>query len=337
MKAAVLYGPRDLKIVEMPMPVLTDDGVLIKVKAVGICGSDVHAYHGKLATVVYPRVIGHEVVGEVVDVGGKVTKFKAGDHVVMDPVVSCGICPACRAGRNNVCPGVKCMGVAAEGGCAEYIVLPAGNVHRVPADIPWLEAALIEPYTIGANIVSRGDVAAGDTVLVMGAGPIGLVALQAAKRRGAKVMVSDLVDSRLELARQLDADATVNPQKEDLAAAVSKFTAGYGVMVAVDAVGLPELFAQAVEFTAPTGRVVIIGFNPTPSQVSELPITRKELDIRGSRMHSGKFPEVIAWVAGKEVKTLPLISHQFAFADLNKAFETIDAAPDKTCKVMITF
>lgn len=337
MKAAVLYGPRDLKIVEMPMPALTDDGVLIKVKAVGICGSDVHAYHGKLATVVYPRVIGHEVVGEVVEAGGKVARFKAGDHVVMDPVVSCGHCPACRTGRSNVCREVKCMGVAAEGGCAEYIVLPAGNVHRVPADIPWLEAALIEPYTIGANIVSRGDVASGDTVLIMGAGPIGLVALQAAKRRGAKVIVSDLVDSRLELARQLDADATVNSQREDLAAAVDKFTSGYGVMVAVDAVGLPELFAQAVELTAPTGRVVIIGFNPTPSQVSELPITRKELDIRGSRMHSGKFPEVIAWVAGKEVKTVPLISHQFTFADINKAFEVIDAAPDKTCKVMITF
>ena len=337
MKAAILYGPHDLRLVETAMPPLTDDGVLIRVKAMGICGSDVHAYHGKLATVVYPRVIGHEVVGEVVEAGKAVNKVKAGDHVVMDPVVSCGRCPACKAGRGNVCREVKCMGVAAEGGCAEYIVLPQGNVHRIPADIPWAEAALIEPYTIGCNVTARGEVAPGETVLVMGAGPIGLVVLQAAKRRRARVIVTDVSEGRLELARKLDADVTVNPQRQDLAVAVSQFTDGYGVNVAVDAVGLPELFAQAVEFTAPTGRVVIVGFNPAPSQVAELPITRKELDIRGSRMHSGKFPEVIGWFAAKEVKTTPLISHQFPFERLIDAFKTLEQEPDKSCKVIITF
>lgn len=319
------------------MPALTADGILIKVKAMGICGSDLHAYHGKLATVVYPRIIGHEVVGEVVETGRDVSKVKAGDHVVMDPVVSCGRCPACRSGRGNVCRDVKCMGVATDGGCAEYIVLPEGNVHSIPAGIPWPEAALIEPYTIGAQVTSRGEVAAGETLLVMGAGPIGLVVLQAAKRRRAKVIVTDLSEGRLELARRLDADVTVNPKNQDLAVAVSQFTDGYGVNVAVDAVGLPELFAQAVELTAPTGRIVIIGFNPAPSQVPELPITRKELDIRGSRMHAGQFPAVIGWVAAKEVKTTPLISHQFPFAEINEAFRTLEREPDKTCKIIITF
>ncbi len=337
MKAAILYGPHDLRIVEKDMPAVTPDGVLIRVKAMGICGSDLHAYHGKLATVVYPRLIGHEVVGEVVETGSAVSKVKAGDHVVMDPVVSCGVCPACKAGRGNVCRDVKCMGVAAEGGCAEYIVLPQGNVEKIPADIPWNEAALMEPYTIGAQITARGEVAPGDTVLIMGAGPIGLVALQAAKRRRAKVIITDVSEGRLELARKLDADVTVNPRKQDLAVAVSQFTDGCGVNVAVDAVGLPELFAQAVEYTAPTGRVVIIGFNPAPSQVPELPITRKELDIRGSRMHSGKFPEVIKWFAAREVKTTPLISHQFPFDKVNDAFKILESEPDKTCKIIITF
>jgi Threonine dehydrogenase and related Zn-dependent dehydrogenases len=337
MKAAVLYGGYDLRLVDMPMPTLTADGVLIRVKAMGICGSDIHAYHGKHATVVYPRVIGHEVVGEVVAVGDDVSKVKAGNHVVMDPVVSCGHCPACLSGRGNVCRDVKCMGVAAEGGCAEYIVLPQSNVHQIPADIPWDEAALIEPYTIGAQITSRGGVAAGETFLVMGAGPIGLVALQAAKRRRARVIVTDISEGRLELARRLDADVTINPQRQDLAVAVSQFTDGYGVNAAVDAVGLPELFNQAVELTAPAGRVVIIGFNPAPSQVAELSITRKELEIRGSRMHAGKFPEVIGWLAAGEVKTTPLISHRFPFAAVNDAFQLLDAQPDKTCKVIITF
>jgi 2-desacetyl-2-hydroxyethyl bacteriochlorophyllide A dehydrogenase len=337
MKAAILYGPHDLRLVGMPEPAVDDRGVLIRVKAMGICGSDVHAYHGKLATVVYPRLIGHEAVGEAVAVGKNVQKIKPGDHVVMDPVVSCGRCPACRSGRGNVCKEVKCMGVAAEGGCAEYIVLPESNVHVIPADLPWPEAALIEPYTIGAQVTSRGEVAAGETLLVMGAGTIGLVILQAAKRRRARVIVTDLSEGRLELARRLDADVTVNPRRQDLAVAVSQFTDGYGVNVAVDAVGLPELFAQAVEYTAPAGRVVILGFNPAPSQVPELPITRKELDIRGSRMHCGKFPEVIGWFAAREVKTTPLISHQFPLDHIHDAFKILEQDPDKTCKVMVTF
>jgi 2-desacetyl-2-hydroxyethyl bacteriochlorophyllide A dehydrogenase len=337
MKVAVLYGPHDLRLVEKPVPELTDSSsVLIKVRAVGICGSDVHAYHGKLATVVFPRVIGHEVVGEVVKVGSAVTTIAVGDHVVVDPVVSCGSCPACRSGRHNVCRDVKCIGVACEGGLAEFIVFPEPSVHRLPPALPWKDAVLAEPYTIGAQVVARGRVAAGDKVLVMGAGPIGLVILQAAKRLGAKVLITDLADSRLALAKQLDADVTVNPSRQNLAQAVSEFTGGYGVDMAVDAVGVPALFEQGVELTAPAGRVVIIGFNPAPAQVPELPITRKELDILGSRMNAGKMPEVVGWIAAGEVKTGPLVSHEFKLEELQKAFDLLDREPEKTCKVVIT-
>ena len=337
MKVAVLYGPHDLRLVDKPVPALAGpDSVLIKVKAVGICGSDLHAYHGKLATVVFPRVIGHEVVGEVVEVGSAVTTIAPGDHVVVDPVVSCGECPVCRAGRHNVCRDVKCIGVACEGGLAEFIVFPEPSVHLLPADLPWRDAVLAEPYTIGAQVVSRGRVTQGDKVLVMGAGPIGLVILQAAKRLGAKVLITDIADSRLALAKKLDADACVNPSKQNLAQAVSEFTGGYGVDVAVDAVGVPALFEQGVELTAPGGRVVIIGFNPTPAQVPELLITRKELDILGSRMNAGKMPEVVRWIASGEVKTGPLVSHEFKLEELQKAFDLLDKEPENTCKVVIS-
>lgn len=337
MKAAILFGPRDLRVVDAPTPALTDDkSVLIRVRAVGICGSDVHAYHGKLATVTFPRTIGHEVAGEVVETGKAVTTVKPGDHVSVDPVVSCGQCPACRSGRRNVCSDVKCIGVACEGGLAEYIVFPEPSVHLVPAELPWRDVALIEPYTVGAQIVSRGSVAAGERVLVMGAGPIGLVVLQAAKRLGAKVLITDLVAGRRELAKKLGANVTVDPSKEDLAKAVSDFTAGYGVDVAVDAVGVPALFEQAVTLAAPGGRVVIIGFNPAASQIPELPITRKELDIRGSRMNAGKFPEVIQWIAKGEVETKPLVTHEFKLEELQQAFDVLDNEPDKVCKVIIT-
>jgi L-gulonate 5-dehydrogenase len=337
MKVALLYGPHDLRLIDAPLPELADErSVLIKVRAVGICGSDVHAYHGKLATVTYPRVIGHEVVGEVVAAGSAVTKAKVGDHVVMDPVVSCGQCPACITGRNNVCRDVKCMGVAAEGGCAEYITLSEVNFHRIPAGLPWQDAVLAEPYTIGAQVVSRGGVTPGDRVLVMGAGTIGLVILQSAKRLGAKVMITDLSRHRLELARQLAADVAINPTETDLAKAVNEFTCGYGVDVAVDAAGVPALFETALDLTAPAGRIVILGFNPAPASISELPITRKELDIRGSRMHAGQFPEVIRWLAAGEVETTPLVTHQFRLDELQQAFELLEREPEKACKVIIT-
>jgi len=338
MKVAMLLKPHDLQIVEMPMPQLSDENsVLIKVHAMGICGSDVHAYHGKLATVSYPRVIGHEVVGEAVQVGSNVKHIKPGDHVVMDPVVSCGECPTCKAGRRNVCKQVKCMGVAVEGGCAEYIILSQQNVLPIPKDIPWEDAVVIEPYTVGAQVVARGEVTKDDIMLVMGAGTIGLVILQAAKRLGAKVIVSDLIESRLKLAREMGADVTVNSAKQDITAIVNDFTHGYGVSVAVDAVGVPTLFEQALELTAPGGRIVIIGFNPTAAQVPELLITRKELDIRGSRMHANKFPEVIQWVVNKEVLTKPLVSHEFSFENIVEAFKLLEESPETTCKVIIKF
>jgi L-gulonate 5-dehydrogenase len=206
----------------------------------------------------------------------------------------------------------------------------------VPPELPWQDAALTEPYTVGAQIVSRGGVAAGEHVLVMGAGPIGLVVLQSAKRLGAKVLVTDLVASRRELAKKLGADVVVDPSNQDLAQAVRDFTGGYGVEVAVDAVGVPALFEQAVEMAAPGGRVVIIGFNPAAAQIPELPITRKELDIRGSRMNAGKFPEVIQWIAKGEVETKPLITHEFKLGGIQQAFDVIDNEPDKVCKVVIT-
>ena len=338
MKTALIKGPHDMELVERPIPELADaQSILIKVKAVGICGSDVHGYHGSLATFVYPRVFGHEVVGEVVAVGAAVTHVAAGDHAVMDPVRSCGHCRACRAKRQNVCNDLQCLGVHADGGCAEYIVLPGANVHKIPADIPWRDAVLIEPYTIAAQIVSRGEVSTDDNVLIMGAGPIGMVTLQAVKRLGARVMITDLSPNRLRLAEALDADVTVNTKSQNLAEEVRQFTDGEGVTVAIDAVGLPELFEQAVELTSTAARIVIIGFNPNFAKIAELPITKRELDIRGSRLHAGKFPEVIGWLARSEVKTGPLVSHEFDFLDVKDAFTLIEQDPENTCKVIVTF
>ena len=176
-----------------------------------------------------------------------------------------------------------------------------------------------------------------DNVLIMGAGPIGLVTLQAAKRLGARVMITDLSPNRLQLAASLDADVIVNTRCQNLAEEVRRFTGGEGVTVAIDAVGLPELFEQAVEVTSVAAKIVIIGFNPDFAKIAELPITKRELDIRGSRLHAGKFPEVVGWVARHEVKTAPLVSHEFDFPDVKDAFALIEREPENTCKVIIRF
>ena len=338
MKSVVLTNARSLEIQEHPTPVVKKpDDILIRVKAVGICGSDVHAYDGSLSTIKYPRIIGHEVVGEVLAVGIAVTHVQPGDHVAMDPVVSCGKCLPCRNGRRNVCRDVKCMGVAAEGGAAEYVVLPSINVVKMPADIPWRDAVLAEPFTIGSNATARARVVPGDMALVMGAGTIGLVSMQAAKQRGATVMVADIVDSRLALAKKLGADRVVNTKKEDLAAAVSEFTGGEGVTVYVDAVGAPWSLVLGMELTAPTGRVVALGLSADELKFPQATISKKELELIGSRMHSNRFPEAIGWISEKKVQTGPMVTHSFPFTQAQAAFDLIEKSPETTCKVLLTF
>ncbi len=338
MKSVVLTKARSLEIQEHSMPEIQNtDAILIRVKAVGICGSDVHAYDGSLTTIKYPRTIGHEVVGEVMAVGEAVTHVQPGDHVAMDPVVSCGKCLPCRNGRRNVCRDVKCMGVAAEGGAAEYIILPAINVVKMPTDIPWRDAVLAEPFTIGANSTAQARVAPGDIALIMGAGTIGLVAMQAAKLRGARVMIADIVDNRLELAKTLGADRIINTRKEDLAAAVAEFTDGEGVTVFIDAVGVPALLLLGLELTAPTGRVVALGLTGDILTFPQAAISKKELELIGSRMHSNRFPEVIRWISEKKVQPGPMVSHAFPFSQAQAAFDLIEKSPATTCKVILTF
>lgn len=338
MKSVVLTQARKIEIQEHPVPQVNNpDDVLIRVKAVGICGSDVHAYDGSLSTIRYPRTIGHEVVGEVVSVGTAVEHVQPGDHVAMDPVVSCGQCLPCLNGRRNVCRDVKCMGVAAEGGAAEFIVLPAGNVVKMPMNLPWKDAVLAEPFTIGSNATARARVAPGDMALVMGAGTIGLVSMQAARQRGATVMIADIVDSRLALAKKLGADRIVNTKREDLAAAVSDFTGGEGVTVYIDAVGAPWSLAMGMELTAPTGRVVALGLSADELKFPQSAISRKELELVGSRMHSNRFPEAIGWISEGKVQTGPMVTHSFPFTQAQAAFDLIEKSPETTCKVLLTF
>jgi len=337
-KALQVVRPNQLAAIEKAMPAIErEDDVLVKIRCVGICGSDMHIYHGESPVATYPRVLGHEVVGEVVETGAAVEGLRPGDKVVVEPIVTCGSCYACLSGRHNVCVNLEVYGVHRDGGFQEYLALPRRCVHKVDDRLSWEEAVLIEPFTIGAQAVSRGDVREGDIVFIMGAGPIGLCTLQVAKLRGAFCIISDLSDEKLEYAVSLGADATINPLRADVREEVLAITEGYGPNVTIDAVCTVQTFEQAVELTSAAGRVVVLGFGPEPSRIAQLAITRKELTIAGSRLQTNKFPEVIEWFGNGKIKPQSFVTHRFPFERAAEAIGLIETHPQDVRKVILEF
>lgn len=338
MKSIEVFEPHKIDIVERKMlEVREDDDVLIKVKAVGICGSDMHIYHGTSPVATYPRVIGHEIVGEVVGVGKKVNSIIIGDKVVIEPMIACGKCYACTSNRPNACRELKVRGCHVDGGFQEYFVAPEKNVYKFNDDISWVNAAMIEPYTIASQITWRADIKKGDYVFIIGAGPIGLCVLEMAKLKGGICIISDFNEKRLDIAKELGADYILNPSKENVEQRVIEITSGMGPNVSIDAVCLPQTFKQAVEITSVAGRVMCLGFTKEYSDIAQLGITMKELDIRGSRHQTYKFREVVELFNEKKLNPEKLVSHVYDFNNIGEAIKKIEDSPNEVCKVVITF
>jgi len=338
LRAARLVEYGRIELFEEPDPPMPQSGeVLIRIKTAGICGTDIHGYEGAHGAIKPPRIMGHELAGEVEQTGPDVINVKKGDRVVIDPVLSCGKCIACRQGRNNICSEVKCIGVAVEGGFCDLIKMPEQNVFKFSKEISWEEAAVMEPFSIAAQICHRSGVKSGEKAVVIGSGPIGLCVLQAFKRAGAEVVMADVVDNRLKLAQKLGADHIINTRAESLDKKVSEFTMSEGSQLIIEAVGHPALLEQAVGIAAPGARIVVIGFNDAPARIPEVEITKKELEIRGSRLNCHKFPEVIRWFENREVDPQALISAVYSLEDIDRAFKDIKANPENMCKVIIKY
>ncbi|PFN98720.1 alcohol dehydrogenase [Bacillus sp. AFS076308] len=338
MKAVQVSKPHELTIQDVEKPrIVNSKDVLVKVKRVGICGSDLHIYHGTNPLATLPRVVGHEVAGEVVEVGSDVANLQVGDHVVVEPIRYCGECYACRKGQPNVCQSLTVFGVHEDGGMREWFVLPEKQLHKVNSDLPWEEIVLAEPYTIGAQAVFRGQVEEGDTVLIQGAGPIGICILKMAKFHGATVMVTDLSDERLSFAKENGADIVVNAGREDVLTAVQEWTNGEGANKVIDAVCLPSTFALSLEAVSSAGNVVVLGFDEQPAAISQLPITKKEVTITGSRLQTYQFPKVVQLLNEGELRHNGLVTHTFPLAQVQEAFTFIEEHPDLVRKAIITF
>ncbi|MGK7378782.1 zinc-binding alcohol dehydrogenase family protein [Planococcus sp. 1R117A] len=338
MKAVQVPNAHELRIIEQEHPTIQNaDEVLVKIKRVGICGSDMHIYHGTNPLATYPRIVGHEVAGEVIETGSSVTSVQKGDHVVIEPINYCGECYACRKGRPNVCEKLSVFGVHEDGGMREYAVLPEKQLHPVNKDLSWDEIVLAEPYTIGAQAVWRGNVETGDIVLIQGCGPIGICILKLAKIAGATVYMTDLSEERIAFAKESGADEVINAREESVKERILELTNGQGPNVVIDAVGMPATVELSIDLVSPAGYVVILGFDERPSAIPQLPITKKEITIVGSRLQTDQFSKVVGLLNSGELKSDGLITHKFALGDIQEAFTFVEKNPDKVRKALIVF
>lgn len=338
MKAVEVTKPKVVTIMERPIPDIQEDEVLVKVKAAGICGSDVHIYHGKNAFATYPRVVGHEFVGEIMKVGARVKDIQIGDKVAVDPVIACGHCYPCRIGRPNVCKSLNVLGVHRDGGYQEYVAVAGAQVHKLPQDISWEIAALVEPYTIAAQVIERGRLVAGDTVLICGAGPIGLIILQTVKMAGARVAIMDIIEARLNRAQEMGADLVINAKTSDMTTEMMAFTNNEGASLIFEATGNIDVLETCIHSIASSaGRVVVLGFSTELVKIPQVDIMSRELEIIGTRLNKRKFPQVIEWFAKRLVQPEKILTHTFPFEEAAKAFEFMDTHPEEVCKIVMTF
>lgn len=311
--------------------------VLIKVKRVGICGSDMHIYHGTNPLATYPRVIGHEIAGEVISIGSDVKSIQVGDRVAIEPIRYCRQCYACRKGRTNVCSRLSVLGVHEDGGMQEFLVIDEKQAHKAASSIDWDNLVLAEPYTIGAQAIWRGNVQRGDTVLIQGCGPIGICILEMAKLTGSQVIMTDLNQERLAFALKNGADFVVNVAEEPVLERIFSITDGEGANVVIDAVCLPSTFEISIESASSAGTIVVLGFDEKPSEISQLPITKKELTIAGSRLQTNQFPKVVQLINEKKLANDGLITHKFQLSEIKDAIRFIENNPNEVRKACITF
>jgi len=339
LKAFVLKEAYNIEKIEMDEPSISNsDEVLISVKFVGICGTDMLSFQGKHELLTYPRVLGHEFSGIVEDIGSDVKGLKSGDNVVVEPLVVCGTCKPCRTGDYNVCEDMKVMGVRVDGACQEKVVVPADRVFKLPENVTLREGAMIEPLCVGLEVSRRGQLSIEDTLVIFGAGTIGLCTLKAAKcYRARKIISVDINDDRLKMAKDMGADYVINSSKEDIENAVSELTDGKGASLVVEATGVEDALKVCLTATAYRGRVVILGFYKSSMvQIPALHIVKKELDVYGSRLYRNRFPLALSLLEKKEVVLSDLITHEFPFDQIEQAIRTALDPKEKSLKVIIS-
>jgi L-gulonate 5-dehydrogenase len=337
MHSVVIEKPDQLVIQQRPLPQPAANEVRVKIKFAGICGSDMHIYHGHNPFARYPRVIGHEFFGVIDQVGSDVDPQRIGERVAVDPVVSCGHCYPCSIGRPNVCTELQVIGVHRDGGFSDYACAPARNAYRIPDSISDRHAAMVEPFTIGANITAHLQPTADDIALIYGAGPMGLTVIQTLKGvYGVKqVIVTDRISERLVMAQENGADWTFNNAEGSLQAELER--RGLQPTLIVDAACHPAILQEAINLASPAARIGIMGFSGEACTLTQQSITSKELSIFSSRLNSGRFPQVIDWMASGKIDPQRLITHCVSASEVEQAMLMFEQDQRTCCKVLLQF
>lgn len=336
MKALQYFGKQDLRFVDLPEPQLAEHEVLLKIKKVGICGTDLHIFNGGMK-VPTPLVIGHEFVGDIVKVGSKVTNVAIGDRAVAEHVIGCRKCSYCRQGKPNLCKTPTVIGLHRQGALAEVIVLPADLVFKLAPELSYDEGVLIEPLSIAVYAVRKAGVNVGDQIAVIGQGPIGLLVDFVAKASGGSVFGFDKHDNRLSFAKHheyiykgynITQNGYLNSFKDE---------AADGADIVFEAVGSDTSAKLALELARPGGKVVVLGVFEHDVMVNMMDIVRKELEVYGSWTSVFSFEETMLLMKSQKLDTNQLITHRYPFTDAIKAFQEASTDKSRRIKTIIEF
>jgi L-iditol 2-dehydrogenase len=341
MKAVKLHKAGDLRTEEMPKPEPGPGEVLVRIQAVGVCGSDVHYYRdGRIGDTIIrnPIVLGHEPAGVIEAVGERVAQFGIGDRVAVDPALSCGVCEWCLEGNPNLCPDVRFFGTPpTDGAFREFLTHPAHAVFKLPDDLSFSEGAMLEPFGVAVHAVDLGKVRTGYSAAILGVGSIGLCVLQLARLGGAaEIFVTDLIDSRLDLARRLGADVALRADNDPVGC-IRELTGGRGVDVVFEAAGALETPQQAVDLLKPGGASVLIGICPEdriPLRASAA--RRKGITIRMARRMKHVYPRAIRLAERNMVDLKCLVTHRYPIERIAEAFDVVGGYQDGVVKAIVT-
>lgn len=336
MKAIRLAQPWDVSCANIEKPVPKEGEALIRIIAAGICGSDIGAFRGTNGLVSYPRVIGHELAGVIESLPeNNKTGLKVGDRVVADPYLYCGRCYPCSIGRTNCCTDLKVLGVHVDGGMAEYFCHPADMLIKIPDGMTWEQAAMAEPLTISLHGIHRGGLKAGEYCAIYGAGPIGLVAGMAAESYGAHAIVIDLVQERLDFAKGVGIEYTINSGEENVVERVREITGGNMAQLVMECTGANPCIRGTLDLVSNAGRITLTGW---PKKETSLPtdlITKKEVDIRGARTSAGEFQEALELIASKKVDMMKILTKTVSMDETAETIKDIEKNPGNYMKVVV--
>lgn len=337
MKAAYLKKPWEISITDIEEPsTFGKEMALVRVTAAGICGSDLGAYRGTNSLVSYPRIIGHELAGEILEIEEDNPKgLSVGDHVIVDPYLYCGKCYPCSIGRTNCCVNLQVLGVHVDGGMVERFLHPADMLVKIPDEMDWVLASMAEPLTISLHGLHRVRLKAGEHIAIFGAGTIGLLAAMGAIHYGAVPILIDLVAERLEFARQIGVTHTIDLNRENLVDRVRAFTDGRFVECVMEASGANSAIRSTFDIVSHAGRIAFTGW---PKEETLLPtdvITRKELDIVGARTSVNEFEEAIELINSKHIAVEKLITRTISLEQIPEILEEIHKNPGAFLKVVV--